>query len=90
MQRDDGSWLVDGMMSLDDFKEHFDLDMIEGEETGDFQTVAGFVIFMLGRVPATADRVEWGGFTFEVVDMDRTRVDKLLVTPPPPEVTPEA
>ncbi|MDC7705047.1 hemolysin family protein [Vogesella indigofera] len=90
VQRDDGSWLVDGMMSLDDFKEHFDLDMIEGEETGDFQTVAGFVIFMLGRVPATADRVEWGGFTFEVVDMDRTRVDKLLVTPPPPEVTPEA
>ncbi|MDC7701876.1 hemolysin family protein [Vogesella indigofera] len=90
VQRDDGSWLVDGMMSLDDFKEHFDLDMIEGEETGDFQTVAGFVIFMLGRVPATADRVEWGGFTFEVVDMDRTRVDKLLVTAPPPEVTPEA
>lgn len=89
VQRDDGSWLVDGMMSLDDFKEHFDLDMIEGEETGDFQTVAGFVIFMLGRVPATADRVEWGGFTFEVVDMDRTRVDKLLVTPPPPEVTPD-
>lgn len=88
--RDDGSWLVDGMMSLDDFKEHFDLDMIEGEETGDFQTVAGFVIFMLGRVPATADRVEWGGFTFEVVDMDRTRVDKLLVTAPPPEVTPDA
>ncbi len=89
VQRDDGSWLVDGMMSLDDFKEHFDLDMIEGEETGDFQTVAGFVIFMLGRVPATADRVEWGGFTFEVVDMDRTRVDKLLVTAPPPEVTPD-
>ncbi len=90
VQRDDGSWLVDGMMSLDDFKEHFDLDMIEGEETGDFQTVAGFVIFMLGRVPVTADRVEWGGFTFEVVDMDRTRVDKLLVTAPPPEVTPDA
>ncbi|RKQ55473.1 putative hemolysin [Vogesella indigofera] len=90
VQRDDGSWLVDGMMSLDDFKEHFDLDMIEGEETGDFQTVAGFVIYMLGRVPVTADRVEWGGFTFEVVDMDRTRVDKLLVTAPPPDATPEA
>jgi len=90
VQRDDGSWLVDGMMSLDDFKEHFDLDMIEGEETGDFQTVAGFVIFMLGRVPVTADRVEWGGFTFEVVDMDRTRVDKLLVTAPPPDATPDA
>ena len=90
VQREDGSWLVDGMMSLDDFKEHFDLDMIEGEETGDFQTVAGFVIYMLGRVPVTADRVEWGGFTFEVVDMDRTRVDKLLVTAPPPETTPDA
>ena len=90
VQREDGSWLVDGMMSLDDFKEHFDLDMIEGEETGDFQTVAGFVIFMLGRVPVTADRVEWGGFTFEVVDMDRTRVDKLLVTAPPPDATPDA
>ena len=85
VQREDGSWLVDGMMTLDDFKEHFDLSSIEGEETGDFQTVAGFVMFKLGRVPATADKVEWDGFIFEVVDMDRTRVDKLLVIAPQPE-----
>lgn len=89
VQREDGSWLVDGMMSLDDFKEHFDLDSIEGEDSGNFQTIAGFVMFMLGRVPVTADKVLWNGFSFEVVDMDRTRVDKLLVIPPPPEETKE-
>lgn len=84
VQREDGSWLVDGMMTLDDFKERFDLDSLEGEETGNFQTLAGFVMFMLGRVPVTADKVEWNGFVFEVMDMDRTRIDKLLVIPPPP------
>lgn len=84
VQREDGSWLVDGMMALDDFKEHFDLDSIEGEESGDFQTLGGFVMFMLGKVPAAADKVEWNGFSFEVVDMDRTRVDKVLVIAPPP------
>jgi len=83
VQREDGSWLVDGMMALDDFKEHFDLDSIEGEESGDFQTLGGFVMFMLGKVPAAADKVEWNGFSFEVVDMDRTRVDKVLVIAPP-------
>ncbi|MEQ6291808.1 hemolysin family protein [Vogesella sp. GCM10023246] len=86
VQRDDGSWLVDGMMALDDFKEHFDLDSIEGEESGDFQTLGGFVMFMLGKVPAAADKVEWHGFVFEVVDMDRTRVDKVLVIAPPAEL----
>ncbi|MFC3625062.1 hemolysin family protein [Vogesella amnigena] len=84
VQREDGSWLVDGMMALDDFKEHFDLDSIEGEESGDFQTLGGFVMFMLGKVPVAADKVEWNGFCFEVVDMDRTRVDKVLVIAPPP------
>ncbi|WP_174874737.1 hemolysin family protein [Vogesella oryzae] len=85
VQRDDGSWLVDGMMALDDFKEHFELDSIEGEESGDFQTLGGFVMFMLGKVPVAADKVEWHGFVFEVVDMDRTRVDKVLVIAPPAE-----
>jgi len=71
VQREDGSWLVDGMMSLEDFKEHFELDSIEGEESGNFQTLGGFVMFMLGRVPSAADKVVWNGFSFEVMDMDR-------------------
>jgi len=82
VQREDGSWLVDGMMSLEDFKEHFELESIEGEDSGNFQTLGGFVMFMLGRVPSAADKVVWNGFSFEVVDMDRTRVDKVLVVAP--------
>ncbi|MEC5206652.1 putative hemolysin [Vogesella perlucida] len=90
VQREDGSWLVDGMMSLEDFKEHFELESIEGEESGNFQTLGGFVMFMLGRVPSAADKVVWNGFSFEVVDMDRTRVDKVLVVAPAPAANPDA
>ena len=50
------------------------------EDTGSYNTLGGFVMLQLGRVPQAADRFEWDGLRFEVVDMDRNRVDKLLVT----------
>lgn len=80
VRREDGSWLLDGMLSLDKFKEIFDLDELEDEDKGNFHTLGGFVMLRLGRVPVVADRFEWEGLRFEVMDMDRHRVDKMLVS----------
>jgi putative hemolysin len=85
VRRDDGSWLLDGGISIDDFKEILPVGQMPGEGDGAYQTLAGFVITHLGRIPAAADRFEWGGFSFEVMDMDGRRVDKVLVTPPDKE-----
>ncbi len=79
LKRENGSWLVDGALSVDEFKEAFHLDKLPDEDL--YQTVGGFVMMHLERVPSTGDRFEWGEYRFEVVDMDEHRVDKLLVTP---------
>jgi putative hemolysin len=79
--RDDGSWLIDGMMLADEFKHLFGIDRLPAEEKGYYQTLSGFVMVYLGRVPMTSDHFEWNGLRFEVVDMDGRRVDKLLVSP---------
>jgi putative hemolysin len=81
VQREDGSWLLDGMLSVDEFKEIFDLGRLPGEDQGVYQTLAGFIIMQLGRIPATSDYFEWEELRIEVVDMDGNRVDKVLVTP---------
>jgi putative hemolysin len=77
-QRQDGSWLLDGMLDIDEFKELFNLGLLPNED--DYETLAGFVMTSLGKVPLTADQFEWEGLRFEVVDMDARRVDKVLVT----------
>jgi len=77
-QRQDGSWLLDGMLSNDDFKEIFNLRHLPDEE--EYETLGGFMMMHLGRIPKTADQFEWNGLRFEVMDMDRNRVDKVLVT----------
>jgi putative hemolysin len=77
-QRQDGSWLLDGMLSNDDFKEIFNLRRLPDEE--EYETLGGFVMMHLGHIPKTADQFEWNGLLFEVMDMDRNRVDKVLVT----------
>src|SRR5882724_2096669 len=81
VQRPDGSWLLDGMLPVDEFKDLFDLGELPGEDQGIYQTLAGFVIMQLGRIPAAADYFVWEGLKIEVVDMDGNRVDKVLVTP---------
>lgn len=82
VQRSDGSWLMDGMIPVDEFREFMDIaDKLPGEESRHYHTLGGFVMSYLGRVPASADRFEWGGLEFEVMDMDGNRVDKILVTP---------
>ena len=81
VQRPDGSWLLDGMLPVDEFKDLFDLGELPGEDQGIYQTLAGFVIMQLGRIPAATDYFVWEGLKIEVVDMDGNRVDKVLVTP---------
>jgi putative hemolysin len=80
VQRGDGSWLIDGMMPVDKFKDLLDVDGLPDEAKGHFHTVGGFVMQHMGRVPAAADSFEWEGLRIEVVDMDKNRVDKLLVS----------
>lgn len=77
-QRQDGSWLLDGMLEVDEFKEIFDLGDLPHED--EYETLSGFVMTSLGRVPQTADHFEWNNLRFEVIDMDGRRVDKILVT----------
>jgi putative hemolysin len=69
------------MLPIDEFKELFQLGDLPGEEQGLYQTLAGFVMSQIGRIPAPADHFEWAGFRFEVMDMDGARVDKVLVVP---------
>ncbi|ABC21560.1 hypothetical protein F11_03875 [Rhodospirillum rubrum F11] len=79
--RADGSWLVEGWMPIDEFEDTLHLrDLRDGD---DFQTVAGLVLRELGRIPSAGDVFERDGIRFEVVDMDRRRIDKILVTPLP-------
>lgn len=90
VRREDGSWLLDGMLSLDKFKEIFELEELEDEDKGNFHTLGGFVMLRLGRVPVVADHFEWQGLRFEVMDMDRHRVDKMLVARLPGAHPPES
>jgi putative hemolysin len=84
-QRQDGSWLLDGMLEVDEFKEIFNLDSLPHED--EYETLSGFMMVSIGRVPQTADRFEWHDLRFEVMDMDGRRVDKVLVTALPPKAT---
>jgi putative hemolysin len=81
VQREDGSWLVDGMIAVEEFFELFGMEELEFEERGSYQTLGGFVITHLGRIPTAADHFEWEGMRIEVMDMDGNRVDKVLVVP---------
>jgi putative hemolysin len=82
--RDDGSYLVDGVLPIDEVKQLLDVEELPDEETYRFDTLAGFVISLLGSIPTAGDKVTWGGWVFEVVDMDNLRVDKVLVMRAPP------
>ncbi|MBN8766092.1 MAG: hypothetical protein ABT22_11530 [Thiobacillus sp. SCN 64-317] len=78
--REDGSWLMDGGVTVERFKSVLDIDEdLPGEEENAFNTLGGFLMHMLGRIPAVADYFEWNGCRFEVVDMDKNRVDKVLI-----------
>ena len=80
VQREDGSWLIDGLMAVDAAERTLG---IEGmAEEGDFNTVAGFVLHELGHLPVAGENFEWHGWRFEVVDLDGRRIDKILASGP--------
>jgi putative hemolysin len=81
IQREDGSWLLGGLLPVDEFKDLFHVQELPGEERGDYQTLGGFVMMQMGRIPLTGDKFTWDVLNFEILDMDGRRVDKVLVTP---------
>ena len=81
VQQDDGSYLVDGLISIEELKEYFEVDeLLPGEEDDLYKTLGGFVTYLIGRIPKEANRCHYGPLQFEVMDMDNTRVDKVMVT----------
>jgi putative hemolysin len=85
VQREDGSWLIDGMYPIEDFQDLFDIEGFPQANEGYYQTVGGFVMASLGHVPQPGDHITWAGLRIEVVDMDGRRVDKVLVKRLPEE-----
>ncbi len=79
--RGDGSWLLDGLIPVTEMKDRLELKLLPEEDRGRYNTLAGMIMLLLGRLPNTADRVDWDGWRFEVVDMDGKRIDKVLVAP---------
>ena len=81
VRRVDGSWLVDGSVSIERLKAELEIDDdLPGEDDKAYNTLGGLVMYVLGRIPGVADRFEVGGHAFEIVDMDKNRVDKMLLT----------
>jgi putative hemolysin len=83
-RREDGSYLIDGLLPFVDLQERLELPPLADEvRSRDFETAAGFVLALLGHIPSVGNVAHWQGYAFEVVDMDGRRIDKLLVIPPP-------
>ena len=80
IQREDGSWLVDGLIPIPELKDRLEIKSLPDEDRGRYNTLAGLVMLLLGRLPQTTDTVEWDGWRFEVVDMDGKRIDKILAS----------
>jgi putative hemolysin len=83
VQRDDGSWLMDGLIPVTELKDRLLLRELPEEGRGRYNTLAGMVILLLGRLPRTGDLVHWEHWRFEVVDLDGKRIDKVLVSANP-------
>jgi putative hemolysin len=78
VRRDDGSWLLDGLIPVPELKDRLELKELPEEER--YHTVSGLLMMLLGRLPQTGDKAEWGGWRFEIVDMDGKRIDKVLAS----------
>jgi putative hemolysin len=80
VRRPDGSWLLDGLLPIDELKDKLDIRRVPQESLGNYHTVGGFVLASLGRIPRKAESFIWMDWEFEVVDVDRNRVDQVLAT----------
>lgn len=89
MLRQDGTWLIDAMLDIDDTKKKLEIDDdLPGENENRFSTLGGFVLYRLGHIPREGEKFLWDRFEFEVIDMDRQRIDKVLITPKTPKPAP--
>ena len=80
--RDDGSWLLDGLMPIDELKTRLDIRELPDEDRGRYNTVAGLLLAVSGHLPRTGERIECAGWVFEVADLDGRRIDKVLAVRP--------
>ena len=81
IERDDGTWLIDGRYPIDRFKELFEFnDTLPDEEEDGYTTLAGFILSLSGTIPDEEDKYECGRFIFEIIDIDGHQIDKVLVT----------
>jgi putative hemolysin len=78
VRRDDGSWLLDGLIPIPELKDRLELKSVPEEEKGRYHTVSGMMMWLVGRLPRTGDTTEWQGWMLEVVDLDGNRIDKVL------------
>ena len=90
VQREDGSWLLDGMIPIPELKDRIGLRAVPEEDKERYHTLSGMLLLLLGRLPQTADTVQWGDWKFEIIDMDGKRIDKVLASRIPPVDGPEA
>ncbi|MCE1194165.1 MAG: hemolysin family protein [Acidovorax sp.] len=81
LQREDGSWLLDGHIPVPELKDRLDLDSVPEEERGRYHTLSGMIMLLTGRLPKVTDTVQWEDWKLEVVDMDGKTIDKILATP---------
>lgn len=81
VQRADGSWLLDGLLPFEKCRELLNFTIPDDEPKSDYHTLAGFTMIHLGRIPTAGAAFDWGKLHFEIVDMDRHRIDKVLVSP---------
>jgi putative hemolysin len=79
-EREDGSFLIDATLPFDDFLNRFDVNINNRKEYTGFDTLGGFALHILQEIPDTGDTFEWEGYKFEIIDMDKNRIDKILLT----------
>lgn len=82
IQREDGTWLLDGLIPIPELKDHLGLKAVPEEDKERYHTLSGMLMWLLGRMPHTGDKVVWEGWTLEIVDMDGKRIDKVLAIAP--------
>ncbi len=80
IQREDGSWLIDGLLSVDNLKELLQVEELPEEDRIGYQTVGGFIFNQLGSIPSAGQSFMWSNYRFEIIDMDGRRIDKVLIT----------